>query len=97
MPIGYALLLCIPIGVIFFLIARFCVPQIMGHYGRPERNAALLFALFGAFLIPTLWALGCLSEEFPTLSYRAISFSVLVAEGLLFAGICRWFNQRSKD
>jgi hypothetical protein len=73
MPISYALLLCIPIGFVFFLLARFGLRYLMGWYERPERRSALIFGLFGALLIATIWTMGCLEEEFPTITGKAFS------------------------
>ena len=96
MPIGYALLLCFPIGFVFFLMARFCFRHIIGQYERSERRAAVFIGLFGAFLIPTVWINGFLTEEFPSLPSFAISYSLFLVEGLVFFGLYRLSDRSSK-
>jgi len=97
MPISYALLLCIPIGLVFFLIARFCLRYLMGHYERSERRAALIFGLFGALLIPTIWIGGCLDEEFPTFLRMGISQLMFLVEGLAIVEIIRRSYTKKRD
>jgi len=98
MPISYALLLCIPIGLVFFLIARFCLRYLMGHYERPERRAAFIFGLFGALLIPAIWVNGCLKKEFPTIPGVVISFFIVLVEVLVIAELIRrLYATRSRD
>jgi hypothetical protein len=97
MPISYALLFCMPIWFVFFLIARFCLRYLMGHYERPERRAALIFGLFGTLLIPTIWTMGCLEEEFPTMSGTVISYLLFAVEGLVIAEFIRRSYTRNKN
>ena len=97
MPISYALLLCIPIGFVFFLIARFCLRYLMGHYGQPERRAALIFGLFGALIIPTIWINGCLGEEFPDIPRTVITYLLFLIEFVIIAGLIRRSYARSRD
>jgi hypothetical protein len=94
MPISYALLLCIPIGFVFFLIARFLLRYVMGHY---ERRAALIFGFFGALFIPIIWISGCLEEEFPTISGSVISTVLLSVEILVIAELIRRSYTKNKD
>jgi hypothetical protein len=97
MPISYALLLCIPIGFVFFLLARFLLRFVMGHYERPERRAALIFGFFGALLIPTIWVGGCLDEEFPTFLRMWITQLMFLVEVLTVAEFVRRSYMRSRD
>jgi hypothetical protein len=97
MPISYALLLCMPIGFVYFLVARFCLRYLMGHYERPERRSALIIGLFGAMLIPTIWILGCLKEEFPTMSGMVISYLLFSVEGLIIAEFIRRSYTKNRD
>jgi hypothetical protein len=70
----------------------------MGHYERPERRAALIFGLFGALLIPTIWVNGCLEEEFPAIPGMVISFFVVLVEVLVIAELIRRpYATRSRD
>jgi hypothetical protein len=97
MPISFALLLCIPIGFVFFLIARFSLRYLVGHYERPERRAALIFGLFGSLLIPTIWTMGCLEEEFPTISGTVISYLLFLVEGLAIVELIRRSYTKRRD
>jgi hypothetical protein len=97
MLISYALLLCIPIGFVFFLIARFGLRFCMGHFERPEHRAAFIFGIFGALLIPTIWVNGCLVEEFPKIPEIVISYLLFLVEGLIVAELIRRSYRRSKD
>ncbi len=97
MPISYALMLCIPIGLLFYFIARQLSRSIIGCFGRVERRAALAFGAFGVLLIPYLWIVGCLHEEFSKIPYAAISFLLLLAEGLALVLIFRPFPSRGMD
>jgi hypothetical protein len=69
----------------------------MSHYERPERRAALIFGLFGALLIPTIWVSGCLEEEFPTLPEMGIYFLMFLVEGLISVELVRRSYVRSRD
>lgn len=97
MPISYALLLCIPLGFVFFLIARFCLRYLMGHYGQTERRGALAFGVFGALLIPYLWTCGCLQDFFPHTPYMIIAFLLLLVEWLILIVLFRPFPRRDMD
>ena len=97
MPISFALLLCIPIGLLFFFIARLSSGFVIGSYGRRERRASLAFGVFGVSLIPDLWTFGCLQEEFPNTPGTAIAFLLFVVEGLVLAAIFRLFPRRGMD
>jgi hypothetical protein len=97
MPISYALLLCIPLCFIFFLIASVCLNYLIGHYERPERRAALIFGLFGALLIPHIWIIGCLEEAFPTILGTVLSYLLFLTELLFIAEIIRRTYAKSRD
>jgi hypothetical protein len=97
MPISYALLLCIPIGFVFFLIARFLLRYLMSHYERSERRVALIFGLFGTLLIPTIWVGGCLDEEFPTFLRMGITQLMFLVEVGAVAEFVRRSYMRSRD
>ena len=97
MPISYALLLCIPIGFLFFFIARLMSRFVIGRYERTERRASAAFGVFGALLIPTIWIFGCLQEEFPNIPGMAIGFSLYAAELLILVVAFRPFHLRDLD
>ncbi|MGB8261561.1 MAG: hypothetical protein WCE75_14465 [Terracidiphilus sp.] len=95
MPIQYALLLGIPITIFFYFIGRTVLRIWTGHFLLPERRTALIFGAFGLLLVPTIWTIGCLQEEFPNVSYVAISYVVLLCEGLVAYGLIRHFYARA--
>jgi len=97
MRISYALLLCVPIGVLLYWIARFCLRYLMGHYEQPERRAALIWGFFGALLIPTVWVNGGLQEEFPTIPGFVITYLLFLAEFLVIAGLIRRSYAGNRD
>jgi len=91
MPISFALLLCIPIGFLFFFIARLTCRFVLGRYESYERRATL------AFGIPDIWTVGCLQEAFPKIPEMIISFPMFVIEGVVLATILRLFPERDRD
>ena len=95
MPISYALLLCVPIGLIFYWIARSCFLYVMGRYEGPERRASRAFGVFGALLIPDIWIIGNLLEDFPGTPGKVIAFLLLQAEGLILVALFRPFSRLS--
>jgi len=97
MPISYALLLCVPLGFLFFWIARSASLYIMGRYEQPERRASLAFGVFGALLIPDLWTIGCLEEEFPIAPEMVIPFLVLIVEFFVLALLFRPYPRGRMD
>ena len=97
MPISYALLLCIPIGFLFFLIARLTCRIAIGRYDRFEHRASLAFGAFGALLIPDLWTLGSIKEEFPGRPGTVFSFLLFAVEGLILAAVFRLFGKSKAD
>ncbi len=56
-----------------------------------------LLAFFGALLIPDIWTIGCLKEEFSKVPYMLISFPVFLFEGFALATIFRLFPKRGSD
>jgi len=97
MPISYALLLCVPIGLLFFWIGRLCSLYVLGRYERTERRASMAFGVFGALLIPDIWIIGNLLEEFPGTSGMLMAYLLLVGEGLVLIAIFRPFPRRGSD
>lgn len=65
MPISYALLLCIPIGLLCFFWARWLLRFHLGRYEGSERRAALSFGAFGALSIPLLYCAGLIRASIP--------------------------------
>ncbi len=76
MPINIALLLCIPIGLLYYFGARWLVRFLLGRYERRERRAARLFGAFGALSIPLIYCSGLVGDA---ISGR---FGQVVAGGL---------------
>lgn len=58
MPINYALLLCIPIGLLAYIEARWMVRYVLGKYEARERRAARLVGIYGALIIPLIFVCG---------------------------------------
>jgi len=75
MPINYALLLCIPIGLLFYFEARWLLRFFLGRYEHKERRAAYSFAAFGALSVPLIYVSGIIGD--------AISGRL----GVVFAGL----------
>jgi hypothetical protein len=65
MPISIALLFCIPIGFLFYFMARFLLRSWFCRYEWRERRAACVWGAFGALIIPAIWIAGCLEDEYP--------------------------------
>jgi hypothetical protein len=81
MPISIAILLCIPIGLLFYFGARWGIRYASGRYELRERKAARLFGVFGALLIPLVYFFGRIEDALPgTLGKSiAIGFFMIVA------------------
>lgn len=94
MPISYALLLCLPIGYLFFWIGRLCSLYVLGRYEGSQRRASMAFGVFGALLIPDIWVIGNLQEEFSGMIGMVIGYSLLLAEGLVLMALFRPFSKR---
>ena len=94
MPLSYALLLCIPIGFLFFLVARLTSRLVIGRYGRLERRASFAFGFFGVLLIPDLWIFVCLHDKFTDTPGMAIGFLLFLVEWLVLVAIFRPFPKR---
>jgi hypothetical protein len=62
MPINYALILCIPIGLLFYFGARWLLRFLLGRYEQKERRAALFFGAFGALSIPLIYCSGLVGD-----------------------------------
>ena len=77
MPISIALLLCIPIGFLFYLEARWLTRYLFGRFELRERKAARLFGVFGALLIPIIYCFGLIEYSFPGKLGKAIAFGFL--------------------
>jgi len=97
MPISYALLLCIPIGLLFFWIGRLCSLYVLGRYEGRERRGAIAFGVFGFLLIPDIWTIGNLLEEFPGTTGMLISYLLLLAEALVLWMVFRPYPKRGMD
>jgi hypothetical protein len=76
MPITYALLLCIPIGALYYFAARWLLRFFLGRYELKERRAACLFGAFGALSIPMIYCCGLVGDAVPG------RFGQAVADGL---------------
>ena len=80
MPISIALLLCVPIGFLFYFEARWLIRHLFGRYEQRERRAARLFGALGASLIPLMYGFGLIEKALPGHLGHTIAF------GFFFAG-----------
>jgi hypothetical protein len=85
MPITYALLLCLPIGLLFYFEARWLIRYLLGRYKEKERRAALFFGIFGALLIPLIYCFGHIEDESPGSAGKAIAAGFFVAVSWVLA------------
>jgi hypothetical protein len=85
MPISYALLLCIPIGLLFYLEARWLIRYLLGRYEKRERKAACLFGAFGASLVPLINCFRLIEDALPGRLGTTIAsgFFMVAAMGLV--------------
>ena len=83
MPISVALLFCIPIGLLFYMEARWFFRRFLHRYELRERKAACAWGLFGVLLIPVIYAHGLIQESFPGTTGRTIATGFFVVVGLL--------------
>jgi len=97
MPFSNALLLCIPIGFLLFLVARLTSKFVIGRYGPFEHRASMAFGVFGALLIPDLWIIHSIHEEFPHTRVEVISFLLFGVEGLILAAVFRLFRKSNTE
>jgi hypothetical protein len=81
MGISYAILLCLPIGFLFFFEARWLIRYALGRYEKRERRAAQLFGVFGASLVPLIYCFGLVGDAFPGRNGK------LIADGFFAASI----------
>jgi hypothetical protein len=79
MPITYALLLCVPIGALFYFEMRWVIKRFFGSYGQKEIAAARLWGLFGALIIPFIYCSGLIGSLFPQ------RFETIVIAGIFVA------------
>jgi hypothetical protein len=85
MPISYALLLCIPIGALYYFGARWLVHIFLGRYHEKERRAALLLGASGTLSIPLICCSGLIGDAISGRFGRAIGGTLfaVVALGLM--------------
>ncbi|MGA2167655.1 MAG: hypothetical protein ABSG62_05545 [Terracidiphilus sp.] len=94
MPISLALLLCIPIGFLFYFEARWLIRYALGRYEQRERRAARLFGVFGASLIPSMYCFGIIEEAFPGRLGKTIAIGFFVVAWGLVGSIFATLNER---
>ena len=85
MPISIALLLCIPLGLLFYFGARWLLRFFLGHYERKERMSARLFGAFGALSIPLIYYSGLVGDAIPGRLGKVVASGIfaLIAMGLI--------------
>jgi peptidoglycan/LPS O-acetylase OafA/YrhL len=98
MPISIGLLLCLPIGILFFFEARWLIRYAVGRYEQRERRAARIFGIFGASLIPLMYCFGRIEGAFPGRLGKAIAmgFFMVVICGLVLPTLAT-LEERKKD
>jgi hypothetical protein len=89
MPISYAFLLGVPIGLFFYWVARFCLHYTTNSFGKVEHRASLAFGAFGVLLVPFLWTFGCLHDAFPNFPGVALGFLLLLVESFFLMALFR--------
>jgi hypothetical protein len=62
MPLSLALWFCIPIGALYYFLARWLHRFLLGRYERRERRAAWLFGVIGALSIPLIYCSGLVGD-----------------------------------
>jgi hypothetical protein len=85
MPIDIALLLCIPIGILFYFAARWLLRFFLGRYEQKERRAARLFGAFGTLSIPLIYCSGLVGDAISGRFGQAVAGGLfaVVALGLI--------------
>ena len=91
MPISYALLLGIPIGIFFYFLARMLLRVLMGHFESPERRASMAFGAFGLLLIPTIWMIGVLGADLSAMGKMVLSYGTCGGEVLILTVLVQRF------
>jgi hypothetical protein len=54
----------------------------------------MAFGVFGALLIPDIWIIGNLQEEFSGMIGMVIGYSFFLAEGLILVALFRPYSRR---
>jgi hypothetical protein len=62
MPISLALWFCIPIGALYYFVARWLLRFFLDRYEQKERKAARLFAAFGTLSITLIYCSGLVGD-----------------------------------
>jgi len=86
MPISYALLLCIPIGLLFYFAARWLLRFFLGRCEQKERRAALTFGAFGALSIPLIYCSGLVGDAISGRLGRAVAGGLFGIAALALIG-----------
>jgi len=85
MSLWVALLFCIPIGLLFWMEARWFFRRFLDRYEKRERRAASVWGLFGALLVPMIYCYGVIQDALPGVLGRTIATGFFVVVGL---GVC---------
>ncbi|MGD0522632.1 MAG: hypothetical protein ABSA48_15355 [Terracidiphilus sp.] len=95
MPISIALLLCLPIGFLFYFEARWLIRYALGRFEQRERRAARFLGVFGASLIPLIYCCGLIEDAFPGRLGETMAIGLLaVATWGLVGSIFVTLNER---
>jgi hypothetical protein len=86
MPISIALLLCVPIGFLFYFEARWLIRYCLDRYESRERKAARICGCFGASLIPLIYCFGLIEREFPGMAGELFATGFFMVASWGFAG-----------
>ena len=65
----------------------------VGRYDQFERRASIAFGIFGALIIPDIWTVGCLQDEFPDMLGRVAGGLLFFAEWLILAAVFQLFRK----
>jgi hypothetical protein len=78
MPFYAVLLLCIPIGFLFYFEARWLIRYASGRYEQRERWAARFIGVFGVSLIPLIYSFRLIEDAFPGRLGKSIAIGLFL-------------------
>ncbi|MGO9324941.1 MAG: hypothetical protein ACLP07_10305 [Terracidiphilus sp.] len=96
MPISYALLLCIPIGLLAYFEARWMLRFFLGRYEQKERKAAYCFAAFGALSVPLIYVSGIVGAAISGMFGTVVSGVLFGVVAMLLIGPLLWMLMERK-
>lgn len=83
MPISLALLLCIPIGILFYFEARWLVRKFASCGEQMQRRIARTWGIFGAMLIPLIYCFGMIESAISGTLGKVLASGFFMIAGLV--------------